>query len=125
MASDKQQSSWLELVQRLERAIGEPVESWVRSDAYFDVMTQLKRARAEFTRSFEESAEQWLLALNLPAATDVRRLREQLSRLERTVERMGNDLADREEAAELPPRPAAKPRAASPPKPKPDPPGGP
>src|SRR6266496_6475902 len=83
MASKNQQpSQWLELVQRFERAIGEPVEAWVRSDAYFDVMTHVNRARARFTKSFEETAEQWLHLWNLPAASDVRRLREQLGRLE-------------------------------------------
>ena len=109
MAARKEQSSWLELVHRFERAIGEPVEQWVRSDQYFDVMTQMNRARQRFTKSIEDVAEQWLHTFNLPAASDVRRLREQLSRLERQVERMANDLADRTEpAGEPPPRPAPK-----------------
>ena len=57
----------------------------------------------------EHLAERWLHMFNVPAATDVRRLREQLSRLERQVERMANDLADRTEpAGEPPPRPAPK-----------------
>lgn len=126
MAAGKQPPSWAELVQRFERAIGEPVESWVRSDTYFDAMTQANRARARMTRRFEHLAERWLHMFNVPAATDVRRLREQLSRLERQVERMANDLADRTEAAgEPPPRPA--PKRAGParvPKPGVDPPEG-
>jgi hypothetical protein len=102
MASGKQQQSpWLDFVQSFERAIGEPIESWVRSDAYFDLTTQMKRARAQFTRSVEGLAEEWLHMFNMPSATDVRRLREQLGRLERTVERLAKDIADREEAADL------------------------
>src|SRR6266513_4532943 len=104
MASKNQQPSpWLEFVQRVERAVGEPVEAWVRSDAYFDVMTQLNRARARFTRTFEGTIEQWLHMWNIPAASDVRRVREQLGRLERQVERLANDLADQAEEAELRP----------------------
>jgi uncharacterized membrane protein YccC len=100
------------MVQRFERAIGEPVESFVRSDAYFDLMTQLKRARTRMRQSFEQMSEEWLHFFNVPAATDVRRLREQLSRVERQVNRMAKDIADREEAArEPPPRRKAKPRA--------------
>jgi hypothetical protein len=102
---------WLEWIQKWERAIGEPVEQFVRSDAYFDAMTQAKRARTRLTRTFEDAWEEWLHLFNLPAATDVRRLREQLSRLERQVNRIAKDLADREEAAQeerQPKRAAAK-----------------
>lgn len=122
MASPEGKSPWLELVQRWERAIGEPVESFVRSDAYFDLTTQLKRARARWTKSFEQLSEEWLHFFNVPAATDVRRLREQLSRLEREVNRMAKGIADREEAVSEPrPRPAAKPRTPRAAKPKPKP----
>jgi hypothetical protein len=119
MAAGKGQSQWLEFVQKLERAIGEPVESFVRSDAYFDLTTQLKRARARWNRSFDELSEQWLHVFNFPAATDVRRLREQLSRLEREVNRMAKDLADRVEGAAEPP--VRKPRGTRATKPKPKP----
>ena len=80
--------SWLEWIQKWERSIGEPVEQFVRSDAYFDLMTQVKRAHAQVTRKVEGAWEEWLHLFNLPAATDVRRLREQLSRLERQVNRI-------------------------------------
>ena len=87
----------------------------------------MNRARARFTKSFEDFAEQWLHTFNLPAASDVRRLREQLSRLERTVERMSKQVEDRAEAeAEPPPRaaPKAKPKPQPKPKPKHDSAGG-
>jgi uncharacterized membrane protein YccC len=110
--SKKETPPWLDFVQRFERAIGEPVESWVRSDAYFDLMTQMNRARQRFTKGFEDYAEQWLHMFNLPAASDVRRLREQLSRLERTVERMSKELDDQAEPPPPPPRkrPPARPK---------------
>jgi hypothetical protein len=115
---------WLEAVRRLERAVGVPIESAVRSDAYFDLVTQANRARARMTRTFEEVSEQWLHLFNVPAASEVRRLREQLGRVERQLNRVAKQLADdREEAAA--PRPKPKPRTARPraasskPKPKP------
>ena len=113
-------SPWLEWIQKWERAIGEPVEQFVRSDAYFDAMTQVNRARAEVTRKFEGVWEDWLHLFNMPAATDVRRLREQVSRLERQVNRIAKDLEDREEEAREEAKPPPK-RAAAKPKPRPQP----
>jgi hypothetical protein len=113
-------AQWLEWIQKWERAIGEPVERFVRSDAYFDAMTQVKRARADLTRRFEGVWEEWLHLFNMPAATDVRRLREQLSRLERQLNRIAKELEDRDEeererteSKRAAPRPSA-PRAAEP-----------
>jgi hypothetical protein len=118
VSTDKSPPPWLDLAQRIERAIGEPVEQWVRSDAYFDLVTQMSRARARVTKSFEDYAEQWLHVFNLPAASDVRRLHEQLSRLERRVERMAQEIEDGVEAELEPPaRPKPKPPARTP-KPK-------
>ena len=112
---------WLEWIQRWERSIGEPVESFVRSDAYFDLMTQFNRARSRATHAFEGVWEQWLHLFNMPAATDVRRLREQLSRLERQVNRIAKDLEDREEAVREAAQAAAgqKPKNAAKARPKP------
>jgi hypothetical protein len=100
---------WLQAIHRFERAIGIPVESAVRSDAYFDFVTQANRARARLTRTFEQMSEEWLHRFNLPAGTDIRRLREQLARVERQLNRVAKDLADREKAAEKPRRTRSKP----------------
>jgi hypothetical protein len=108
---------WLELVRRFERAIGVPVESAVRSDAYFDFVTQANRARARMTRTVEDLSEQWLHLFNMPSASEIRRLREQLGRVERQVNRVEKDLADREKAAKAPRlRSNARPRTASKPR---------
>jgi hypothetical protein len=107
---------WLDAIRRFERAIGVPVESAVRSDAYFDLVTQASRVRARMTRTFEEVSEQWLHLFNMPAASEIRRLREQLGRLERQVNRVAKELADRDEAAAARPRSNARPRAASKPR---------
>lgn len=107
MAKKEEPPLWLQAIHRFERAIGIPVESAVRSDAYFDFVTQANRARARLTKAFEQMSEEWLHRFNLPAGTDVRRLREQLARVERQLNRVAKELADQEEKAE---KPKPKPR---------------
>ena len=111
---------WLDAIRRLERAVGVPIESAVRSDAYFDFMTQANRVRARMTRTFEDYSEQWLHLFNMPAASEVRRLREQLARVERQLDHVAKDLDDLAEADGAPaPKPRPKPRRkpATPPAP--------
>jgi hypothetical protein len=117
VSSNDAPPAWLEAIRRLERAVGVPIESAVRTDQYFDLVTQANRVRARATRTFEDLSEQWLHLFNVPAASEVRRLREQLSRVERQLNRVAKDLADRNEeqeaAARRPkPRTNSKPRAA-------------
>jgi hypothetical protein len=100
---------WLRTVYRLERAVGEPLETLLRSDAYFDAVTELLRARHRYGRAVEGVSRRLLHLLNLPAGTDIRRVREQLARVERQLAGLGIELdelkargdaesADREEA---------------------------
>jgi hypothetical protein len=91
-------SPWLKLVLRLERAIGNRVESAVHSGTYFDLVTELSRSRARLTRRVEGvSRSLWHLA-NLPAGTDIRRMREQLARMERRIVELSKEL-DEQRAA--------------------------
>jgi hypothetical protein len=83
---------WLNLVLRLERAIGGPVESAVRSDAYFDAVAELDRARRRLTDGLESVSKRGLHLLNLPAGTDIRRVREQLARMDRRLLLMSKEL---------------------------------
>lgn len=90
------QPLWLQLVLRFERAIGTPVESVVRSDAYFDFLTQANRTRARLTEAAEGMTQEWLHLFNLPASSDVRHLREQLARVERQLARISKELEERD-----------------------------
>ena len=83
---------WLQLVLRLERAIGGPVEAAVRSDAYFDVVAELNRAKRQLTDAVEGVSKRGLHLLNLPAGTDVRRVREQLARVDRRLVEISKEL---------------------------------
>ena len=84
---------WLQAVYRLERAIGGPIESAVHRDTYFDVVSQANRARARAIGAVEGVTRRGLHLLNLPAGTDIRRVREQLSRMERRMNALTDELA--------------------------------
>ena len=85
------QPLWLKLILRFERAIGVPVESAVRSDTYFDLIAHANRTRARLTELTEGVTKPWLDLLNLPTGSDVRRLREQLARVERQLAELTKD----------------------------------
>ena len=87
---------WLRAVLRLERAIGEPIEAATRSDVYFDAVAHATRARARTIGAAEEISRRCLHLLNLPAGTDVRRVREQLARMERRMAALSDEIADLE-----------------------------
>jgi hypothetical protein len=91
-----EQPLWLQLVLRFERAIGVPVESAVRSDTYFDLVTHANRTRARLTEVAQGMTEEWLHVLNIPASSDVKRLREQLARVERQLGRLAKEIEDRD-----------------------------
>jgi hypothetical protein len=91
---------WLQAVHRLERAIGVPVESAVHSDAYFDVVAHASRARARAIGAVEGVSRRCLHLVNLPAGTDVRRVREQLSRMERRLNALTAELDALHEAGD-------------------------
>jgi hypothetical protein len=99
---------WLDAVRRLERAIGTPIERLVTSEAYFEVLPHLRRAQAQLQETVAAMTDEWYRLLNVPTGSDVRQMREQLSRMERQIEKLTKQLADSEKAAAA----AAKPRAA-------------
>jgi hypothetical protein len=85
------QPLWLKAVLRLERAIGEPVETVAHSNAYFDAVAVAVRLRARAIGAVEGVSRRCLHLVNLPAGTDLRRVREQLSRIERRLIELEDD----------------------------------
>ncbi|HLJ02126.1 MAG TPA: hypothetical protein VKT31_01725 [Solirubrobacteraceae bacterium] len=85
---------WLRAVYRLERAIGEPLETALHSDTYFDLITELTRARASTSQTLEGVSRRLLHLLNLPAGSDIRRVREQLGRMERRLAQLSKELEE-------------------------------
>ena len=79
------QPLWLRVVLKVERAIGEPVESAVRSDLYFDLISKTTRVRRKAQGAAEGVSRRALHVLNLPAGSDIRNVRQQLARMERRL----------------------------------------
>ncbi len=92
------QPLWLRVVLRAERAIGQPVESAVRSDIYFDVISTTTRARRKAQGAAEAASRRCLHLLNLPAGSDIRNVRQQLARIERRLNQLSDEVSDREES---------------------------
>jgi hypothetical protein len=91
---------WLEAVGRFERLIGVPVERLVTSDAYFGVLSKLRRIQAQMTDRVAAWTDDWYRLMNVPTGSDVRRIRRQLSRMERRLETLTKELADRDQSGE-------------------------
>jgi hypothetical protein len=89
---------WLRAVHRLERAVGEPVESAVRSDTYFDVVSKVTRVTGKAKGTAESLSRRGLHLLNLPAGSDVSRMREQLLRMERRLNQLSENVEELDEA---------------------------
>ena len=87
---------WLRAVNKLERTIGEPLESALHSDPYFDLVTDVLRLRSRAGRTLEAGSRRLLLLVNLPAGSDIRRMREQLGRVERRLAELSKELEDSE-----------------------------
>ena len=95
---------WLDAIRNFERAIGVPVERFVTSDAYFDLLPHLNRAQAQLEELSAALTDGWYRLLNLPTGSDLRQMREQLSRLERQVDKLAKQLDDRQKPARPAPR---------------------
>jgi len=91
------QPLWLRAVIRLERAIGSPIESAVRSDQYFDLVSTTTRLRRKVTGTAEGVSRRCLHLLNLPAGSDIRNLRHQLARMERRLNQLSHEVAELDE----------------------------
>jgi len=88
------QPLWLRVVLRVERTIGEPVESAVRSDTYFDLVSTATRVRRKAVGTAEGVSRRCLHLLNLPAGSDVRSMRQQLGRMERRLNQLSDDVSE-------------------------------
>jgi hypothetical protein len=92
------QPLWLRVVLRVERAVGEPIEAAVRSETYFDLVSTTTRMRRKVEGTAEGVSRRCLHLLNLPAGSDIRRLRQQLARMERRLNELSHDIADLDES---------------------------
>jgi hypothetical protein len=83
---------WRQAFDAVERRVGPPLEAAVRSNAFADGVALGWRARRRVQRELERRSRRVLHTANLPAATDVRRVSEQVSALQREVRALQREL---------------------------------
>jgi polyhydroxyalkanoate synthesis regulator phasin len=76
---------WRRAFDAADRRIAGPVEAAARSDAFGDALTLAIRLQDRVQRGVEKRTRRALHLVNLPTATDVRRLHEQVAALRREL----------------------------------------
>ena len=76
---------WRQAFDAVDRRVSGPVEAGARSDAFTDVLTVGWRISRRMQQEIERRTRRVLHMANLPTATDVRRLSEQVSALQREL----------------------------------------
>jgi hypothetical protein len=76
---------WRQGFDAIERRVAGPVEGAVGSDLFADVVALGVRAQRGVQREVERRTRRVLHMVNVPTATDVRRVSEQLAELQRQV----------------------------------------
>jgi hypothetical protein len=87
---------WLRGFNRVERAVGGPLEAVIRSEAFLTAVTVAKRTHAGVGNSAGHVSRRALHVLNLPAHSDVRRLGDQLARMDRQMRTIAKRLEDQD-----------------------------
>jgi polyhydroxyalkanoate synthesis regulator phasin len=82
---------WRKAFDEVDRRVSGPVEAGAQSDLFNDLVTLQWKLARRAQREVERRSRRLLHAVNLPTATDVRRLSEQVASLQRQV----RDLEDR------------------------------
>ena len=81
---------WRETYNQWEKAIAPGLEQITASDGFRDLMATSAKFTAAVTSEFERASRRWLHFWNLPAATDVRKLRQQVASIDREVKGLRN-----------------------------------
>lgn len=76
---------WREMYNEWEKAVAPGLQELTASDGFRDLMAAGAKVTSAFTAEFERASRRWLHFWNLPAATDVRRLRQQVASLDREI----------------------------------------
>jgi len=84
---------WRQLFDAVDRRVAGPVETGARSDTFNDLVAVTWRVTRRLQRGLERRSRSVLHVMNLPTATDVRLLREQVAAVQREL----REMQDREE----------------------------
>jgi hypothetical protein len=130
MSSEK--PPWRKAIEDYERAIGAPLEEFIKSDQFADMAAKAAKQQAQAPQGMAASpvpgmpasTTEWLHSMNLPAASDIAELRAEIEALREEVRALTAALAAKAEPKAKPepdpkPAPKAKPKPKAAPKPKP------
>lgn len=83
---------WRRAYDVVERPVGSRLEDAVQTERFAEVAGLLVHLRAGLSRQVERTTRHALHRVNLPAASDVARLREQVTSLERVVRQLDDSV---------------------------------
>ena len=81
---------WREIYNEWEKAVAPGLEQFTASDGFRDFMAASAKVTSALTAEFERASRRWLHFWNLPAATDVRKLRQQVAAVDRELKGLKN-----------------------------------
>lgn len=87
---------WKRAFDEAEGQVGPQLEQFVRTEQFADLAAGFARAQTEVQKRIADTMRQAWHFWNLPAASDVNRLSEQVASLERRVRELTKQLEDRE-----------------------------
>jgi polyhydroxyalkanoate synthesis regulator phasin len=82
---------WRRAFDAVDRRVAAPVEAGAHSDLFGDIVALQWKLARRAQREVERRSRRFLHAVNLPTATDVRRLSEQVASLQRQVRDLEDD----------------------------------
>ena len=104
---------WREIYDEWEKAVSPGLQQFTASDGFRDFMAASAKVTSAFTAEFERASRRWLHFWNLPAATDVRKLRQQVAAVDRELKGLKNLVFEVAAAAPGDVAPATNGKAAS------------
>ena len=93
---------WRRAFDAAESTVGPHLERGIQSGAFTDAVVLTRRLRSGASRRLERDSRRVWHLLNLPAGSDVRRLRRQVASLDREVRLLRELLEDRSRTQEAP-----------------------
>lgn len=86
---------WRIAVEEFERSIGAPIEELVKSDEFAGFAAEAAKRQAVMQQEVTAASNQWLHALNLPTATDLTELRQDVAALRAEIRALTEQLDGR------------------------------
>lgn len=76
---------WRVALEQFERSIGAPLEEYIKTDEFADLAANAAKNQANAQRELAAGTTAWLHAMNLPTASDIAELREEIAALRAEV----------------------------------------